>query len=169
MADLANITADKDIVLGKVDASLYPKAASNNWNLTVNKTPDEQVTKYDVVKEGGNDQSWGFVFYKKGSYVQFTADIAGELRFGGNCAGKGQHFVLGLYIDDVLYKTINIDTPTSFGITADANLPAGVHTYRIEILSVTYDEGGDAPGMWSGIVWTAIGFQEKAASTETEA
>lgn len=169
MADLANITADKDIVLGKVDASLYPKAASNNWNLTVNKTPDEQVTKYDVVKEGGNDQNWGFVFYKKGSYVQFTADIAGELRFGGNCEKNGQHFVLGLYIDDVLYKTINIDTPTPFSITADTNLPAGVHTYRIEILSVTYDEGGDAPGMWSGIVWTAIGFQEKTSSTETEA
>ena len=169
MADLANITADKDVVLGKVDASLYPKVAANHWNITVNKTPDDQATKYSVTKSGGNDQNWGFVFYQKGSYVEFKADIAGELRFTGNCEKNGQHFVLGLYIDGVLYKTINIDTPTPFAITADANLPAGEHTYRIAILSATADEGGETPGAWAGIVWTAIGFQEKTTSTETEA
>ena len=169
MADLANITEYKDVILGKVATSDYAAYNGNSASIQVNQTPDAQKEAYSVVK-GGNpgDQSWGLVLYKAGQYVEFKADIAGTLGFGGNCGREGQHFVLGLYVDGVLYKTLNIDTPQSFNITAETNLPAGEHTIRIEVLAATYDEGGVALAPWAGITWTAIYFQEKAAAAASE-
>ena len=176
MADLANITADKDVILGKVAASEY-NATSDKFNVGLSSSglTNDLKTKYNIVLGHTGSatadpalQSWGLVIYQAGQYVEFKSDIAGELKFGGNCEKKGQHFVLGLYIDGVLYKEIKIDTPTAFNIKAETNLPAGEHTIRLEVLSLTIDADGEAGSKWAGIVCSAIGFQEKATAATSE-
>ena len=173
VGDVCNITDDKTVTLTKVESSLYEAVDTSKLTITKGALTDEVKAKYSVVISHSGSatkdpslQSYALVLYQAGQTVEWKTDAAGKLRFVGNCDKKGQHITLGLYIDGYLWGEYQLDTPMALSWIVE-NVPAGMHTFRIEVLAATVDAGGDAFAGWSGLAFSQILYQELIPTTAT--
>lgn len=173
VGDVCNITDDKTVTLTKVESSLYKAADTSQIVFTSGALTDEVKAKYSVVLAHSGSatkdpslQSYALVLYQAGQTVEWKTDAAGKLRFVGNCDKKGQHITLGLYIDGYLWGEYQLDTPKALSWIVE-NVPAGMHTFRLEVLSATVDEDGEGFAGWSGLAFSQILYQELIPTTAT--
>ncbi|MDD6980448.1 MAG: InlB B-repeat-containing protein [Clostridia bacterium] len=154
VGDVCNVTSDKTVTLTKVATSGYK---STQINLSSKDLTNEVKTKYSVTYSPSNAlQSWAMVLYQTGQTVEWTTDAGGFVRLGGAQAKTGQHLTLGLFIDGHLWGTFtNSDMQGSVFYYAD-NIPVGVHTFRLEVLATSVDEGGTAFDKWNGLSFSFL-------------
>lgn len=156
VGDVCNVTSDKTVTLTKVAASGY-KNTQITLNATANGLTDEVKTKYSVkYSQSKALKNWGMVLYQKGQTVEWTADAAGDLRLGGAEAKAGQHLTVGLYIDGYLWGTFKESDLNNKTLYWAYNIPAGVHTFRVEVLATSVDEGGTSFGEWNGLTFSFL-------------
>ncbi|MGM9609774.1 MAG: InlB B-repeat-containing protein [Eubacteriales bacterium] len=159
VGDVCNITSDKTVTLTKVATSGYK---STYIGISPTGLTDEVKAKYSVVLShrgsATNDpalQSWGAaVLYQAGQTVEWKTDAAGEIKLVGAHDKTGQHLTMGFYMDGNLWETYEISKGNANHTVQ--NIPAGMHTFRLEVLATSVDDGGDAFQSWAGFAFSQI-------------
>ena len=154
VGDVCNVTSDKTVTLTKVATSDYKLT---QINLSTSNLTDEVKTKYSVTYSPSKAlKSWAMVLYQTGQTVEWTTDAGGYVRLGGAQAKTGQHITMGLFIDGNLWDTFTNDEMQAPTIYYADNIPAGKHTFRLEVLATSVDEGGTALGEWNGLSFSFL-------------
>ena len=173
VGDVCNITDDKQVTLTKVESSLYAAVDTSKITLTKSTLTDEVKEKYSVVlshnENGTKDpalQAWALVLFQAGQTVEWKADAAGKISFAGAHDKAGQHVTLGFYIDGCLWETFEISKENGMPRSVQ-NIPAGMHTFRIEVLAATVDAGGEDFASYAGLAFSQVICQELKPTTAT--
>ena len=154
VGDVCNVTSDKTVTLTKVATSDYKLT---QINLSTSNLTDEVKTKYSVTYSPSKAlKSWAMVLYQTGQTVEWSTDAGGYVRLGGAQAKTGQHITMGLFIDGNLWDTFTNDEMQAPTIYYADNIPAGKHTFRLEVLATSVDEGGTALGEWNGLSFSFL-------------
>lgn len=154
VGDVCNVTSDKTVTLTKVATSDYKLT---QINLSTSNLTDEVKTKYSVTYSPSKAlKSWAMVLYQTGQTVEWTTDAGGYVRLGGAQAKTGQHITMGLFIDGNLWDTFTNDEMQAPTIYYADNIPAGKHTFRLEVLATSVDEGGTPFGEWNGLSFSFL-------------
>ncbi|MGN1207487.1 MAG: InlB B-repeat-containing protein, partial [Eubacteriales bacterium] len=173
VGDVCNITDDKTVTLTKVESSLYEAVDTSKLTITKGWLTDEVKEKYEVVLSHNENatknpalQSWALVLFEAGQTVEWKADAAGKMKLMGAHDKTGQHLTLGLYIDGYLWETFEVSKGQGMPFET-LNIPAGMHTFRLEVLAATVDEGGEGYSEWSGLAFSQVVYQELKPTTAT--
>lgn len=173
VGDVCNITDDKTVTLTKVESSLYEAAAdASKLTITGRDLTDKAKEKYSLVFSHGGSatkdpalQSYALVLFQAGQTVEWKADGAGSIKLIGNHDKKGQHLTIGFYIDGNLWETYEVSKGNATHTVE--NIPAGQHTFRVEVLVATVDAGGEDFANYAGLAFSQVICQERIPTTAT--